>query len=376
MCVAGRYAVGCLALVLTPILFGSVAYGLPPKGVFTGTIGNSKVVVELGVAPHFNSSLAPHSSLRGEYFYRKYGLAITLAGTLESDGSWSLREITRGTQGQRFTGDSWRVRTAGNTLVGIWHRSTSARTLRIELNRIGGIGSGYWFSDAKIYDRELIRDSTSRSAPRESGYGASYVVLTDPRFAVSGVEITELANERVRLSANDALAKDFDDARTGAAECLNDALMQPPFVRQVLRIALFTRSALSLERRSFLNCGGMYPFDDFQALTLDLRDGRAVDWKRAIENRGTIAELYVIRAAAIWRKRGFAGCSDLYDPKRPGSMAKATTIKDDFAYEIVPTGLLVRVWFPHVVAGCAVDVVIPSAEAWPLLRPSYRALLP
>jgi hypothetical protein len=307
----------------------------------------------------------------GQYFYRTYGIGIPLDIVRNANGSFGFSEIGRGTEG-----DTWLVRVRRNRLVGTWTSGNGRRSEPIALTFIGAsplkrFDSGSDSNDPR-YEKELTREPPALGAIRYTASGAGYRTLTDTRFHISGIRIVSLANERVRERANDVLTADFDASRLYAAACLEDASFMEGGgrVRQTLRIAVFTHRVVSIDERLLSICGAI-PNEWFEPVTIDLRNGREVDFKLAIENPMRITDRYPHAAIDVIRATGYRPCiADVYQEKMFRLLA------DGFDYEFVPGGLLMRAEFPHVAAGCEADVVIPPAEARSVLRPAYRALVP
>jgi hypothetical protein len=347
-----------------------------PRGVFVGRIGASQVVLEIGNATATDWRRGVKHF--GQYFYRAYGIGIPLDIVRNANGSFGFSEVGRGTEAFAMTrtGDTWLVRVRSNRLVGTWTSANGRRSEPIALAFVGAskrkrFDSGSDSNDPR-YEKELTREPPALGEIKYTENGAAYRTLTDTRFHISGIRIVSLANERVRERANDVLTADFDAHRIYAAACLEDASFMEGGgrLRQTLRVAAFTRRVVSVDER-FLSICGEIPSEWFAPLTIDLRNGREVDFKLAIANPTRIEDRYPRAAIDVIRSGGYLPCiADIY--KRNDF----NTLADGFDYEFVPGGLLMRAEFAHIAAGCEADVVVPPAEARSVLLPEYRGLVP
>ena len=362
------------ALVAAPAGIAHASSAALPSGVYSGTIAGHEVVAELG--PSFDERYKPDgkTSFGGEYYYRDHGVGILLEGRRNDDGSLTVREIASpGTPATTLSpsGDLWKLRASGGALNGTWTSGSGGKPYAIALGRVGAASqtADPQSDDGDLFHQTLLHYTLARRAPQTAGLGA-YVTIGDTRFGLSGYQIVRAAPSAAIAATNRTLMADFDRRRFEAFDCLTTGRYagSAGSYTENARIAYFGASVLTISRTIGTYCGGAHPNDAFVPLTLDLRNGNAVDWSRAIADAAGVAHAYTDGAPAALKKAGAPPeCTDDQNP---------LPNPDGYAYAIVSNGLLVHAQLPHAVAACETDVTIASTDAKALLAPKVRALLP
>ena len=144
---------GLLALTVFP----AFAADAIPQGVYAGTLGKRDIVLELGPLKD-----EAGDDYEGRYFYKRYGVAIPLKITRQSDGSLRLQEM----QAERPTGPEWRLVISGSEATGEFCRCdirkpATRKRIAISLALLPGGASG---SPEKTY-RAALLDFPVASAP-------------------------------------------------------------------------------------------------------------------------------------------------------------------------------------------------------------------
>jgi len=345
-----------------------------PSGVYSGTIGGHEVVAELG--PSFDVRFKPDgkSTFGGEYFYRDHGIGILLEGSRTADGSLLLREIATPANGTvanlNPSGDLWKVRVSGSALTGKWVSGNGHASYAISMTRAGDASKNVdpQSDDGDVFHGAVLRAPLTHGATQTLN-GHTFTTHGDTRFGLKGFEILSAAPAAATAAANKTLAADFNRRRLEAFDCLTTGMYAAGGgeYTDVPRVAYFGTNVFTVYHEVGYFCGGAHPEAFVDPLTIDLRTGKTVDWKRGVVDFEGVGHAY---ADAIDPKIEKAGedspCMDQGAPMEPQS----------FAYAIVAGGLLVHGQFPHVAAVCEDETVLPPAIARPLLAPTVAALLP
>jgi hypothetical protein len=359
-----------LISLLTAIL-ALASSGLAAKieGVYTGTLGQSKVVFKL--------EKPGGTDLSGTYFYRNHARDIQLNGTL-SGSSLTLEE--RGLYGAEGKA-KLELKPEGNGLSGLWVDLKSGKSLAVKLHPIMPAE----LNALKLPNTPLLRkwkleepyeylrfDAPLKAGMLEKFNGKNVQWWLEPRSKTSFFRLAEESK-----AVNDALTDEHYSMASSALQCPNDSdgfTFDP-------KIVLYSKRILSVTASVYYDCGGAHPDGYFENLTLDLRiakvlrledvyrfvpipQGLNLQTQEPFElfSSFTMARAEVLTKLILQEVQSFTtdaipDCGDLYQ----------SDVFQFITWYLTPKGLVVQPSFPHVAAACAKDFLLPYAKLKPYL---------
>jgi hypothetical protein len=358
-------------------------------GVYRGTLGKQEIVLEIGADPEQPDL----SRVIGRYFYRRYGIGISLKGSSTKDGSFLLTEY----HAWKNTGGQWKLKFQHDAATGSFCKcdlahaaKPPAELLPVQLKRISsGFDSAFdpFVSEAEIASApdhayyDLLMDFPLTAGPEvlaKSGF--AYLMVADSRFKVSMPRITRFPDRSAMTKVNNALEKELAHHRLRAAECLQGLDFNGEEFDVVATVELFTRHLLSVVRQGNSFCGGAHPNHEMYVNTYnldsgvessveDLLDGEmdSAAIRKLIGSAEGVGKEAISRLVAeLYFQRYEPNTEDCRDVIRrnenDGALAFATL------QYFSDHGLVVTPELPHVAMACADPVVIPYREFRPFLR--------
>lgn len=380
------FALWVVSIIAGPL--ASAASAAPPwVGVWRGTVGTAPVQVCLQHADYADI---------GAYFYLRH-LAIISLGTLDAKNSghskpgaapvWSEASFSD----KAANGPLWHITTASaGTLQGIW--SDGAKTLPITLARVPMAAAAEDDDGAKPCGNKafsLPRYTKPAVTTRPAKVtGVSYTrVLIDPgkQFEDSNSETFQLAGtspaiRRVNAELHKTVPTGPDDA--AYFTCSMAALAQNGLdgdASSTLAPLIITANWMVVEDTESDDCGGPHPNAGVQYQTWDLHSGVKLDlntWFTAAAmlktpyDTGTKDAFVTIAFTPAFRK-----LIDAAYPRRDADCMDAERDQDTWDPHLSAKGIAFTPEFPHVVAACAEDAVIPFARLAPYLNATGKAQL-
>ncbi|WP_459092142.1 hypothetical protein [Mesorhizobium sp. A556] len=177
------------------------------------------------------------------------------------------------------------------------------------------------------------------------------------------------ASADVRRAANGMLAGREKADRQQRFDCL-DAVRQAgqspvrESFEETVRASYVSARYLSVDVRRSYFCATAYPTEDAaDPLTIDLADGKALDWKRLFKpgflpqegeaGLSALARLYQTRYAASGEQQACKDVVSGQDPFAEGAILWLDAAKG---------GLVAQPNFPHVIAACAKPITLGSKD--------------
>ncbi len=256
------------------------------SGVYEGTIGAARVVVELG-------------DTSGTYFYSTKGTDIFLQVSAKNGAIAVVEKSGEDADSLAPTG-RWSVKADGSHLSGTWSPPKRGRTLPINLTRVAALVQRPQNDDptghaggSMAYGQRWIAARLQWTLGREIPVGdLSYAVATDSIFGTHMPRLVRFADAGRKAKINEAIERlqveKILDARetsislrqslAGRENKSIDATAEAnPESVQDLRITELVPDALSFVIRGSWNGGGAHPNSYVAAYTIDLVQAKPVE---------------------------------------------------------------------------------------------------
>ncbi|MGO9005776.1 MAG: hypothetical protein ACLQIQ_19745 [Beijerinckiaceae bacterium] len=256
------------------------------SGVYEGTIGAARVVVELG-------------DTSGTYFYSTKGTDIFLQVSAKNGAIAVVEKSGEDADSLAPTG-RWSVKADGSHLSGTWSPPKRGRTLPINLTRVAALVQRPQNDDptghaggSMAYGQRWIAARLQWTLGREIPVGdLSYAVATDSIFGTHMPRLVRFADAGRKAKINEAIERlqveKILDARetsislrqslAGRENKSIDATAEAnPESEQDLRITELVPDALSFVIRGSWNGGGAHPNSYVAAYTIDLVQAEPVE---------------------------------------------------------------------------------------------------
>ncbi|MCA0432053.1 MAG: hypothetical protein LCH46_02220 [Proteobacteria bacterium] len=378
------------------------------EGVFEGTLGKSKVIVELNAgadASDYKGGFADGS--RYSYYPKLYDLNLVLDG----GGSGAPLAFTETTARHmevpdlppgdpKITG-RWSISVDGKGATGTWASPDGKKKLPISLRRVplmaadklppqnsqlSATYNGLWF-------RSVSFEPTEKTA----AFGG--ILMTYMKDSAFGQEVPVFSRfpDGTRMEKANAVLMDYyKQSLMGYRDCVNgvpaDWRSDKLEVEYQFEAKYASPAAVSIEESGSVFCGGAHPSNYATPLTFDLEtmtqiggtygldlspDGFGHVLKLANKEERAVFESFALdrwnAAASAAGDSGEDSCAgqSFLDSQPPGER--------EFSLSFLPDGLAVRrTDFPHVASNCLFEdynpTVIPWADLKPWLRPGQTLL--
>jgi hypothetical protein len=176
----------------------------------------------------------------------------------------------------------------------------------------------------------------------------------------------------IQRKVNALLAsKDAADAsqRSDCLSQLKDAHIKPTADSYSLdiRVSYLSSRFASLDVRETYYCGGPYPNDAVpDPLTIDLRSGREVDWKKLFKpgflpdefGNGTAKLVSLYQSRYVKQPKLIDGCKDVVEGGIDSMLLRLDAAKG---------GLVVTPDFPHAAQACAIEIAFSPSDIAPYI---------
>ena len=334
-----------LAALLLLSLSGcaTAALAQAPAQVFRGRIGAQPVVVKLARAG---------DRLSGSYVYERVGQDIKLTGRIEPPGRVTLDEAdAAGRPTGKFSGklDDDPATTDAATIEGMWARPDGSRGVAFSLRE-----------QHLAFTQPRLQFISKTLAERRPAIKAIY-----PQLAGSTAAGAVAFNRAVE----DLVTKLVRDIRQAASEPPERVALETDY-----NVLLAQDDLVSVEINEYMDYGGAHPNNSYDALTYDLRTGRAVAFA-ALFKPGAQYEA-VLKRAALANLRAQERKLDAENGARAGGdesfFADGELPGEQHAWGLTPRGLIIYFDLPHVISVFD-KVFIPWGELQGVLNPQGPA---
>jgi hypothetical protein len=384
------------AAVFALFAFSYAAHAAPWEGVFEGTIGKSRVIVELN-AGEAKSDYKGGYSEGARYSYvpkvRDLSLILTQDGdTLTfTETEWQHRMFDV-EEDKRITG-TWSIAASRDAALGTWTSSDGKTTQPISLTRVklvpqADVGEGANQLSA-TYDALWLENVTFNDAGTAKRFGDLEVRFTkDSAFGIAFPVLGDFPDGLVKAKANAMLLTDHMKSIVEYRTCLNgvpitwsDPETEPQFT---LTVDYATPTVLSYTESGSVFCGGAHPNNYVLPKSIELvtpsKLGGSATFDLTPQGFGQILNLadkderiaFENFALARWKaaaekdaEQGKDCIAGWIDDAKPG--------EKDFHLSFKPHGLAVtRTDWPHVASVCKFADFNPTVIPWVDLKPYLK----
>lgn len=375
------------AILLTSSLTASASgFGnaSPESGVWTGTIGDSKVMA------CFMRDDDPPRANRSAYFYLRHSKLISLIPDPDKKTLWFESNVKTPT-------GIWNINVQHDRITGHWSNSVTGKTLVILLKRFRSFSSEHSPScdpETDLFDPVVYPQVLSEKVAfgeEQTFNSRRYRVLSALEGAVKSVELigesktmavlnTLLSNElKVGISAY------YGCPTNGEGYSGKSGKNEKPDYDSSTAPVFWNDQWISFVSRSSGNCGGAYPFSGFSYINWNLTTGQIANLWEWIKNSkkkdgfpqhdpyyfnySAPESLNVIIAKKAIKQRL------AFNPKEASEENNCLdVIKDNKEYMIhlSKNGMIFSQAFPHVTQACGDDIEIPYGQLMPFLTKKGR----
>lgn len=391
------------ALLATILLFTTPALAADWEGIYKGTLGKAKVLVQL---------VEPLDDMEGEtkretsrYSYlprvRDLNLILTQNGkVLEFEETpIPYSEFMGATGDDRKVTGRWAVSVKGEKVTGTWTSPDGKKKLPIALTHVPDLSEDEADPDLNIwsatYNAEWLKSVTFSDAGTAKSFGKVEVRwMKDSAF---GIEFPVLGTfpDAARKEAANAMLMDFHRASiSNYRDCKNGVPVQWEDANAVAEYSYSVEYAsptlLSVSEHGSVFCGGAYPDNYKRPRTYDLTDASQIGGENELDlSRDGFGHLLKLatkderiafekHALGLYRA-GAAADKEMGQECATGWIDDAPDGAKNFTLYFTEKGLAVfREDYPHMLAVClGTDfnpTIIPWADLKPWLKPGQKLL--
>jgi len=363
-------------------------------GIYSGTIGDQQIVVELRgtlegkYGENYANAEDSHTyPIRGSYFYRRHGVSIELLGTPLGDSALRLREYRHIVAADEFTAE-WRITMREGKATGTFCKcdlgrpSASAEPrLNISLTRVSkelSPDSGwenYKPNSGNTYYDLLLDFPLQPGREIRVGPQVTYRMRTDARFRVSRPQLMRFPKAAVMAEINRDLDADLTHNRLWAAAVLSGGESGARFggiYDEKTTVNVFLPHILSVLVETEWFSGGAHPNEGGYSLNYDLHTGKRFDLEEAFQTSpGNEAESGAVLAELYLRHyvKPPAGEAAVDDCEK---IVSESVSRKDVPFRpllyLSKEGLAIEPPLPHAVQACGPGVTVPYRELQPFVK--------
>lgn len=371
-------SVWLLTISLTTSAIGSAKEN-PEKGIWTGTIGNSKVMACL------KRSDNPEDPNESAYFYLRYAKPIPLIPHPGKKTSWMENDI-------KNPSGIWTISIQNNQITGNWSNPAKTRTLPILLDRfitISSLQNLLCNQDLSVFNPAIYPQLLSEKVtfgPEKTFNGKHYRVLSAFNDAVESIELieeneiiaglnTRLANE-LKVSMSSYYGCPTMGEQTSGKRGKNE---KPDFNSSIAPV-FWNAQWISFVTTTSGYCGSAHPFSDTSYSNWNLSTGQEVNlwtWIKNSKKKDGYPEFdsfYLNYSAPeplnkIITKRAIKQRVAHYPKGINEKDDCLETIKNNNEYQIRlgKSGMIFSQGFPQAALACVDDIEIPYSQLMPFL---------
>jgi hypothetical protein len=375
------------------------------EGVFEGTLGKSKIIVQLDLGPDGSSAFKGCCSDGSRYSYlpRNYDLKLALetAGeTLEFTEAavphYAIAELPKNDPAR--TG-RWSMRVTGDRAAGTWTSADGKKSLPIALSRLPLADEKDVPQDGHAlvttYNQRWFKEVKISGAEEPKKFGAVTLAKEkDSAFKLAMPVFTALPDKAAMAKANALLRDYYKQSLMQNRECINglrseaDVPKEPEYNFEVVYAS---PTVLTISEGGSVFCGGAHPSNYVKYLSFDLINGKQIGGTYQLdlspEGFGTVLKLankderiaFENFALARWQAAAKAAGDSDESCSGPNFMGEQTPGEREFGLSFSPLGIdIFRNDYPHAASNCLFQdfnpTVIPWADLKPWLRPDQKLL--
>jgi hypothetical protein len=264
------------------------------QGIYTGTLGDQRIVLEIGAAgpnrdQEQRAEYIEKLPIEGRYFYRRHGVGILLEGQRLSDGRVWLKEYRQ----RKVSGAEWKISFSPGGASGFFckcdaSQSTGSGELKIALTRV-----------SRAFDPALVWPDSLEAQPDQAYYDLlldfpvksgpavrvndqiEYVVRSDPRFDVKVPRLTRFPDGAAMEKINQLLDSHFLYYRLRCALGAQGEDFGGGDTSGGESVELLSRDFLSLlSVISSYSAGALHPNGEVDARVYNMRTGERFDFEK------------------------------------------------------------------------------------------------
>lgn len=393
------------ALAISLILLATPACAAPWEGVFEGTLGKAKILVELNAGPdktEYKGGFQDNS--RYSYLPKAFDLKLAL----EKDGA--TLEFAESTQPGYAIADlpkddpartgHWSIKVSGDAATGTWTSQNGKKKQPIALKRLPLVAAKDVPKDNsqltatynnRWFETEKISGSTN---PKTFG-DVTLAFEKDSAFNLDMPVFTAMPDKAVMERANRMLRDMYRTSLIQNRDCINSLREEPssPFEPEYgFEISYASPRVLSLLESGSVDCGGAHPNNYAIYTTFDLVTGTKIggdyDLDLSPQGFGSVLKLGSKEERVAFEKFALGRWDDAAKAAgeqgdescaAPSFMGEEADGEKHFGLTFTEKGLGVhRNDYPHVASNCLIQdfnpTVIPWKELKPWLKPGQAVL--
>jgi hypothetical protein len=394
-----------LFAALAALCFAMPALGADWEGVFEGTLGKSRIIVQLDRGPDGSSSFKGCCSDGSRYSYlpRNYDLKLVLDKT---GGKLEFTEVTvpHYMAAELAPGDPartgrWSRQVLGQQAMGTWTSTDGKKTLPIALSRLPLADEKDVAPDGHrlvtTYNQRWFKEVKISGLEKPIKFGAVALAFeTDSAFKLAMPVFTALPDQARMARANVLLRAFYKQSLMQNRDCINglrqeaDVPKEPEYNFEVIYAS---PRVLTISEGGSVFCGGAHPNNYVNYLSFDLMTARQIGghYQLDLSPQGFGAVLKLANkteriafenfALARWQAAAKAAGDADESCSGPNFMGEQEPGEKEFGVSFSPLGLNVfRNDYPSAAANCLFQdfnpTVIPWADLKPWLRPGQKLL--
>lgn len=393
------------AAALILLAFTSPALAAPWEGVFEGTLGKAKILVELNAGPDKTEYKGGYQDgSRYSYLPKAFDLKLALESegeTLEFAEStlphYAIDDLPQDDPGR--TGH-WSLKVSDDGASGTWTSASGKKTLPIRLKRLQLVNKEEVPTEqsrlaATYNDRWFETEKISGASDPKTFGDVTLAFERDSAFNLDMPVFVKMPDADVMRRANDMLRGYYRSSLIQNRDCINGLREEPkqPFEPEFsYTVSYASPRVISLQEGGSVYCGGAHPANYVKYLTYDLVSGKRIGGVYELDlkpegfgevltlgnsgERIAFEKFALARWAEAAKAAGDTGddsCSAI------GFMNEQKEGEKVFTLAFDAKGLIVqRTDFPSVAANCLFQdfnpTVIPWADVKPWLKPGQVLL--
>jgi hypothetical protein len=393
-----------LASVFLSFLLITPAVATDWEGVFEGTLGKSRILVELNAGTEKSSYKGGYADgSRYSYTPAAYDLKLrldaegeTLRFTEATVPHYAIDELK---DGDKALSGKWELKVSGETASGTWTSANGRKSLPITLqrkalltnvgaesNQLSATYNAQWFA---------LQNVSGADSPVSFG-NVKLAFEKDSSFNLPMPVFTALPDKAAMAKANMLLREYYKRSLISYRDCINGLNEEPkkPYEPEYnFSVPYASQRLVTIQEGGSVFCGGAHPSNYVSYLTFDLVNGRQIGGRyqldlspagfNSILKLSTREERMAFETFALERwnlsaktagESGEDGCAAI------GFMNDQPPGEKEFSLAFDAKGLAVqRIDYPHAASNCLFQdfnpTIIPWADLKPWLKPDQTLLV-
>ena len=347
----------------------------PENGVWTGTIGSSKVMA------CFMRDNNPAHTNQSAYFYLRYSKLISLIPDPDSKTLWVEGD-------NKNPSGIWKINVQHDRITGNWSNLAKTKTLPIFLNRFKSISSDNSSScspESSVFDPVAYSEKIV-SGEEKTFNGRHYRVLSASNTTVTSVELiggNETIAELNTLLANElrvGVVAYYGCPTSGELSSGKRGKNETPNYNSSIEPLFWNDQWISFVARTSGDCGGAYPYSGYSYSTWNLSTGKELnlwEWIKSSKKANSSPEYdhYYFSYSAPERLNRIITKKAIkqrlvFNPKEASEEDNCLDViqsNSEYQIRLGKSGFIFTQNFPHYAQACDDDIEIIYGELVPFL---------